>query len=64
MSIGVPRAAKDNPSATLLIVQLVGVLLYPFMEGTSQGRAAFSVLGIVVLALAVLTVADLRRSHG
>lgn len=40
----------------LLFVQLAGVLLYPFMEGTREGRAAFSVLGIVVLALAVLAV--------
>ena len=40
----------------LLFVQLAGVLLYPFTEGTREGRAAFSVLGIVVLALAVLAV--------
>lgn len=53
------QRAKDNPSALLLFVQLGGVLLYPFMEGTAQGRAAFAILGIVVLALAVLTV---RRS--
>lgn len=58
MSVWV-RRAKDTPSALLLFVQLAGLLLYPFMEGTSQGRAAFAVLGIVVLALAVLTV---RRS--
>lgn len=50
------QRAKDTPSALLLIVQLAGVLLYPFMEGTREGRAAFSVLGIVVLALAVLAV--------
>jgi hypothetical protein len=59
MSNRVQRSARDNPSAVLLLVQLAGVLLYPFMEGTSQGRAGFAVLGIVVLALAVLTV---RRS--
>ncbi len=50
------QRAKDTPSALLLFVQLAGVLLYPFMEGTREGRAAFSVLGIVVLALAVLAV--------
>jgi len=50
------QRAKDTPSAMLLFVQLAGVLLYPFMEGTREGRAAFSVLGIVVLALAVLAV--------
>jgi hypothetical protein len=58
MSVWLQRA-KDTPSALLLLVQLGGVLLYPFMEGTAQGRAAFSVIGILVLGLAVLTV---RRS--
>jgi hypothetical protein len=48
--------AKDTPSALLLFVQLAGVLAYPFMEGSRPGRAAFSVLGIAVLALAVLAV--------
>jgi hypothetical protein len=47
---------KQTPSAALLFVQLAGVLLYPFMEGTRAGRAAFSVLGVLVLALAVLAV--------
>lgn len=50
------QRAKDTPSALLLFVQLAGVLLYPFMENTREGRAAFAVLGIVVLALAVLAV--------
>lgn len=48
--------ARDTPSAALLFVQLAGVLLYPFMEDTEAGRAAFSVLGIIVLGLAVLAV--------
>jgi hypothetical protein len=47
---------KDTPSAALLFVQLGGLLAYPFMEGTRPGRAAFSVVGIAVLALAVLAV--------
>jgi hypothetical protein len=34
-------------------VQLGGVLLYPFMEDTRAGRAAFSVFAIIVLGLAV-----------
>ncbi|MBA2446322.1 MAG: two pore domain potassium channel family protein [Nocardioidaceae bacterium] len=50
------QKAKDTPSALLLFVQLAGVLLYPFMEETRAGRALFSALGIIVLALAVLTV--------
>lgn len=50
------QKAKDTPSATLLFVQLAGVLLYPFMEDTRTGRALFSAFGIIVLALAVLAV--------
>jgi hypothetical protein len=50
------QRAKDTPSATLLFVQLSAVLLYPFMEDTRVGRACFSVLGILVLGLAVLAV--------
>jgi hypothetical protein len=44
------------PCATLLVVQLLGVLLYPFMEGAEVGRALFSLFGLVVLALAVVAV--------
>ncbi len=50
------RRAKAMPSATLLVVQLAGVLLYPFMEDSRSGRAAFAVFGIAVLSLAVLAV--------
>jgi hypothetical protein len=53
------RLARREPSAILLAVQLAGVLLYPFTEGSHAGRALFSVLGIVILGLVVLTV---RRS--
>jgi hypothetical protein len=37
-------------------MQLVGVLLYPVMEATSVGRAAFSIFGLAVLALAIVTI--------
>lgn len=50
------RKAKDTPSALLLVVQLGAVLVYPFLEGSRTGRAVFSVIGIVVLGLAVLAV--------
>ena len=53
------RAARREPSAVLLAVQLAGVLVYPFAEGSHAGRALFSVLGIVILGLVVLNV---RRS--
>jgi hypothetical protein len=45
-----------EPSAILLAVQLAAVLLYPFIEGSGAGRAIFSMLGILVLALVVLAV--------
>jgi hypothetical protein len=44
-----------QPSAVLLAVQLIGVLLYPFMTG-AVGHAALSLFGLVVLVLAVRTV--------
>jgi hypothetical protein len=38
------------------VVQLLGVLVYPAMEGSRGGRVAFETLGIVVLVLAVFSV--------
>lgn len=46
---------RRTPCLVLLVVQLGGVLLYPFMESTPSGRAAFSLFGLLVLALVVLT---------
>jgi hypothetical protein len=48
--------AKRQPSALLLAAQLLGVVLYPFMEGSDVGRALFSVFGIAILGLVVLAV--------
>jgi ion channel len=48
--------ARRHPSAILLVVQLLGVLVYPAMEGSRGGRVAFEILGIVVLTLAVFSV--------
>lgn len=42
-----------HPSADLLFVQLLGVLLYPWMEDTPIGRALFGAFGLVVLGLAL-----------
>jgi hypothetical protein len=49
-----------HPSAILLLVQLVGVLLYPFMENPI-GRVGFEAFGALVLALAIWSV---RESAG
>jgi len=45
----------------LFAAQLSAVLLYPFMKDSGAGRALFSVFGIAILGLVVLTV---RRSPG
>jgi len=50
------RNAKQHPSALLLAAQLIGVLVYPFMGESPTGRAAVSLFGLIVLALAVWTV--------
>jgi len=50
---GVARTLWLHPSAMLLAVQLLGLLVYPFMEDTTGGRVAFEALGIVILILVV-----------
>ena len=47
------RFLRDNPCLALLAVQLGGVVLYPFMDDSGTGRAAYSIFGLLVLALAV-----------
>jgi ion channel len=55
------RKVHKEPSAWLLLAQLAGVLLYPFMEGNNVGRALFSAFGIGLLGLVYLAV---RNSPG
>ena len=50
------RFARREPSAVLLVAQLGGVLLYPFMENSDAGRALFSLFGIAILGLVLLAV--------
>jgi hypothetical protein len=40
-----------HPSAILLLVQLTGMLLYPFLEGTQAGLVVFNAFGVTVLTL-------------
>ncbi|HET6698179.1 MAG TPA: ion channel [Nocardioidaceae bacterium] len=47
---------RHTPSAHLLALQLLGVLLYPLMEDSNAGRAAFAIFGMLVLVLAVLAI--------
>jgi hypothetical protein len=46
----------QHPSAVLLVVQLAGVLAYPFLDESAIGRAAISLFALVVLFLAVRAV--------
>ena len=48
--------ARRQPSAFLLAAQLLGVLVYPAMEGSEVGSALFSLFGIAILGLVVLAV--------
>ena len=50
------RAAWAHPSAVLLVAQLLGVLLYPFMAESVAGRSLLSLFALVVLVLAVRAV--------
>jgi hypothetical protein len=43
----------------LLAVQLIGVLIYPYMDNSTPGRLAFETFGLLVLLLAVLSVREL-----
>lgn len=45
---------RSSPCLTLLLVQLAGVVLYPFMADSFVGRTAFAVFGMVVLVFTML----------
>jgi hypothetical protein len=49
-------AARGHPSGVLLGVQLLGILVYPFLGEQPLGRTVFGLFGLVVLALAVAAV--------
>lgn len=53
--------ARRHPSAILLLVQLAGMLLYPFIEHTNAGRIGFGAFGIIVL---VITTRMVRQTPG
>lgn len=52
---------RRHPSAILLLAQLMGMLLYPFLEQTRFGHIAFNAFGIVILAF---TIRMVRRTPG
>ena len=57
-----PTSSGNRPRV-LLAGQLLGVLLYPFMEDSEVGQALFSLFGIAILGLVVLAVRSTRQPH-
>jgi hypothetical protein len=55
---------RTHPSAILLAGQLAGVLIYPVLESSDVGRSLFSVFGIAILGLVVLTARSTRGFTG
>lgn len=55
----VATAARERPSGLLLGGQLVAVIAYPFLTGSTTGRA---VIGVVQLILVLVAVAAVRRT--
>lgn len=53
---GLLQQVRALPSAVLLCVQLLGILVYPFTTESSTGRTVFSLFQLVVLGLAVAAV--------
>ena len=47
---------RRTPSAGLLLIQLIGILLYPWMETSPGGRALFGAFGLLVLGVALRVV--------
>lgn len=47
---------RAHPSAVLMLTQLGGILVYPFLGDSATGRGAFGTIGLVVLVLAVFAV--------
>ena len=56
---GIWAAVRSHPSGVLLVGQLVVVLAYPFLDGSTAGRA---VLGVVQMVLVFTAVAAVRRT--
>lgn len=50
------RQTRRHPSAVLLFVQLLGIVVYPFLGDQPVGRAAFSTFALVVLVIAVMAI--------
>jgi hypothetical protein len=54
---------RRNPSAGLLFVQLLGVLLHPLMESSPRGRALFGMYVALVVSRLINVAASNRRDR-
>jgi hypothetical protein len=54
--MSVLRFLRHTPCATLLAVQLLGIVLYPFMEPTGAGTPLLALFGLMVLAMTLRAV--------
>lgn len=48
--------ARQQPSAVLLLVQILVILLLPWLQAVSYGRVVLSVLSFIALTIAIVTV--------
>ncbi|NHN56123.1 two pore domain potassium channel family protein [Calidifontibacter sp. DB0510] len=53
---GLWHAMRVHPSGVLLVAQLLGIVVYPFTENSDVGRSIFSIIQMLVLAIAVYAV--------
>ncbi|RJG20724.1 ion channel [Massilia cavernae] len=60
-SISLFHHTKRHPSAILLLVQLAGMILYPYFEDTEMARVGLNAFGLIVL---LATVGMVRRTPG
>ena len=54
--VKVRRGIAANPSAVLLVVQLLSIIAYPFTSESGPGRLTLALLGLLVLVLALRAV--------
>lgn len=54
--MGTLRTLRRTPSAVLLVVQLAGIVVYPFLGDQTAGRIVLQLFGLGVLLLAVMAV--------
>ena len=46
--------ARQHPSGVLLAVQLISLLVYPFLDDTPPSRVLFGLTGVIVLVIALV----------